>query len=73
MVVVWIIWMFRKFRRQPKARRGKTRLAQPTPAGIHMPGPSFAPVFAAIGAALLFLGLVLGGWILVARASSPSS
>ena len=36
-----------------------------TPAGIHMPGPSFAPVFAAIGAALLFFGMVYGGPILI--------
>ena len=30
-----------------------------------MPGPSFAPVFAAVGAFLLFLGLVFGGLILL--------
>jgi plastocyanin len=30
-----------------------------------MPGPSFAPVFAAVGAVLLFAGLVLGGWVAV--------
>jgi plastocyanin len=64
MVLVWIIWMIRKFRTQPRARRGKAKVPQGTPAGIHMPGPSFAPIFAAIGAALLFLGLVWGGWIL---------
>jgi plastocyanin len=29
-----------------------------------MPGPSYAPVFAAVGAFLLFFGLVLGGWAL---------
>ena len=29
-----------------------------------MPGPSFAPIFAAVGAFLLFLGLVFGGLIL---------
>ena len=65
MVLVWIIWMFRRFRAQPKARRGKMPVARKTPAGIHMPGPSFAPVFAAIGAALLFFGLVYGGPILI--------
>jgi plastocyanin len=63
MVLIWIIWMIRKFRGQPKARRGKAKVPQGTPAGIHMPGPSFAPIFAAIGSALLFLGLVWGGWI----------
>jgi plastocyanin len=30
-----------------------------------MPGPSYAPIFASVGAFLLFLGLVFGGWILV--------
>lgn len=45
-------------------RRGGGRQKPLPPAGIHAPGPSFAPVFAALGAALLFLGLVFGGWIL---------
>jgi hypothetical protein len=31
------------------------------PADVHMPGPSFAPIFAAIGTFLLFFGLVFGG------------
>ena len=65
MVLVWIIWMIRRFRVQPKARRGKMPVPRKTPAGIHMPGPSFAPVFAAIGAALLFFGMVYGGPILI--------
>jgi len=65
MVLVWVVWMIRKFRVQPRARRGKMPVARATPAGIHMPGPSFAPVFAAIGAALLFFGLVYGGPILL--------
>ena len=65
MVLVWVIWMFRRFRAQPKARRGKMPVPRKTPAGIHMPGPSFAPVFAAIGAALLFFGMVYGGPILL--------
>ena len=49
----------------PAARRGKQRIIPATPAGIHMPGPSFAPIFAAIGAFLLFLGLVFGGIALI--------
>ena len=48
----------------PPARRGKQRIEPRTPAGIHMPGPSFAPILAAIGAFLLFLGLVFGGPLL---------
>jgi Cytochrome c oxidase subunit IV/Cupredoxin-like domain len=34
------------------------------PAGVHMPGPSFLPFLAAIGMAMLMLGLVFGGWLL---------
>jgi hypothetical protein len=49
----------------PAARRGKRRITPGTPEGIHMPGPSLAPIFAAIGAFLLFLGLVFGGLALV--------
>ncbi len=49
----------------PPARRGKRRIAPATPAGVHMPGPSFAPIFAAVGVFLLFLGLVFGGIALV--------
>jgi plastocyanin len=37
-----------------------------TPAGIHLPGPTYAPIFGAIGAFFLFLGLVFGGlWIVI--------
>jgi plastocyanin len=64
LVAVWLIWIARRFLVQPPARRGKTRLTRRTPAGIHMPGPSFAPIFAAAGAALLFWGLVYGGLML---------
>jgi plastocyanin len=35
------------------------------PAGVHMPGPSFLPFGSAVGAALLFVGVVVGGWVLV--------
>lgn len=65
LVLVWLFLTFRRFRAQPPARRGKQRIEPRTPAGIHMPGPSFSPVFAAIGAALLLFGLVYGGWVLV--------
>ena len=46
----------------PAAARARRRRGRR--AGIHMPGPSFSPVFAAIGSFLLFLGLVFGGPIL---------
>ncbi len=37
------------------------RVKPVAPAGVHMPGPTFAPFFAAIGTFLLFFGLVFGG------------
>jgi hypothetical protein len=48
--------------------------AQPLPAiehegpppGVHVPGPSFRPVLASLAMAVLFFGLVFGGWLLVA-------
>ena len=61
LVTVGLIVTFRRLLTAPPARRGVQRAAPRTPAGIHMPGPSFAPVFAAIGTFLLFLGLVFGG------------
>jgi plastocyanin len=34
------------------------------PPGVHMPGPSFRPIVAAIAVAVMFYGLVFGGWLL---------
>ena len=62
-VVFVLIRTFRSLRRAPRVRRGTRRIPTRTPAGIHMPGPSFAPVFAAVGVFLLMLGLVFGGVI----------
>ena len=43
-------------------KRIRPARVNPTPpAGVHMPGPSFAPFFAAVGTFLLFFGLVFGG------------
>ena len=49
----------------PPARRGKQRVKRATPAGIHMPGPSWAPVFGGVGLFLRLLGLVFGGVTLI--------
>jgi plastocyanin len=38
----------------------------PTPHGIHMIGPSFRPILASLAVAVLFYGLVFGGWLLAA-------
>jgi plastocyanin len=63
--VVVLVATFWKLLRAPKPRRGKHRIEPLPPPGVHMPGPSWSPIFAAIGAFLLFLGLVFGGAILV--------
>jgi plastocyanin len=45
-------------------RTRPARRAPVAPAGLHMPGPTYAPILAAIGTFFLFLGLVFGGlWI----------
>jgi plastocyanin len=36
------------------------------PPGVHVPGPTFLPFTSAVGAAILFFGLVFGGWLLAA-------
>ena len=64
LVVVVILRLFLMIAKAPPARRGKTRVKSKTPAGIHMPGPSFAPVFAGVGLFLVMLGLVFGGLVL---------
>ena len=48
----------------PRRRRGG-RVKPIPPPGVHLPGPTFAPIFAGLGTFLLFLGLVFGGWILL--------
>ncbi|MFL5750897.1 MAG: hypothetical protein ACJ767_09815, partial [Chloroflexota bacterium] len=58
-----MIWMYATIgpRRIAPARRPPV-----APAGLHMPGPTYAPIFGAIGSFFLFLGLVFGGlWIVV--------
>jgi plastocyanin len=63
--ILVIAWLFWRIARAPKPRRGKSRVTPLPPPGVHMPGPSWSPVFAALGAFLLFLGLVFGGAILI--------
>ena len=57
--------MFLRLAKAPPARRGKSYVTRKTPPGIHMPGPSFAPVFAGVGLFLVMLGLVFGGVTLI--------
>lgn len=68
LVVAVLLWVFLRLWHAPPARRGKTRIEPRTPEGVHMPGPSWAPILASIGAFMLFLGLVFGGPLLIAGA-----
>src|SRR4051812_1314005 len=64
LLVVVILWFARtwyRFATIGPQRRGIRRVTPRPPAGIHLPGPSFAPIFAAIGVFLLLYGLVVGG------------
>jgi plastocyanin len=60
-VVLWLVMTVYRFATIGPRRRGKRRLTPLPPPGIHAPGPSFAPVIAAIGVFLLLFGLVVGG------------
>ncbi len=67
--VAWFAFTARKFATVGPSRRAPARVQPVTPAHVHMPGGSSAPILVAVGAAALFLGLVLGGlalWIGVA-------
>jgi plastocyanin len=61
LVVAWFAWTIRRFATAGPTRRAPARVAPVTPVHLHMPGSSLAPIFAAVGAGALFLGLVLGG------------
>src|SRR6188472_1624103 len=65
LVIVILLRLFLMLAKAPPARRGKGRVRRKAPAGIHMPGPSFAPIFAGVGLFLVMLGLVFGGLTLV--------
>jgi plastocyanin len=65
-IAIWLILTVRKFATAGPTRRGKARITPLPPSGVHMPGPSWAPILAAAGAFLTFWGLVVGGnaiWI----------
>jgi plastocyanin len=65
-VVLWLLLTIRKFATAGPTRRGKRRVTPLPPPGVHLPGPSFAPILASIGTFLLLFGLVFGGsWIWV--------
>ena len=59
--VAWFAWTARKYATLGPRRRQPARIQPITPAHVHMPGGSIAPILAALGTAALFFGLVAGG------------
>jgi plastocyanin len=64
LVVVFLVWIVVRFMRAGPTRRGPGRVPPATPKGIHMPGPSWAPLIGGIGTAALLFGLVFGGLLI---------
>jgi plastocyanin len=69
LAALWFAWTFRRFATAGPTRRAPARLTPIAPPDLHMPGGTFAPVAAALGAAALFGGLVIGGIALVIGAT----
>ncbi|HUP54761.1 MAG TPA: cupredoxin domain-containing protein [Methylomirabilota bacterium] len=64
-VLAFLVRTIVMYRGAGPRRRRPGRMKPLTPPGVHMPGPTYAPIFAAIGTFLMFMGLVFNGWILV--------
>lgn len=64
LIVLFFGWLIWRMTALGPRRRGKGRLRPVPPPGVHMPGPSFAPIFGAIGVFLVLFGLVFGPVIL---------
>jgi plastocyanin len=63
-VFLYITWMIYRWATAGPTRRGKRRMTPAPPPGLHMPGPSFAPLVAAAGLVVLAFGFVVGGiWL----------
>jgi plastocyanin len=66
LVALYLGWLLYRFASASPKRRGIRRLEPVPPPGIHMPGPSWAPLLAAVGAFFLMFGVIAGGialWI----------
>lgn len=65
-VVLYLSGTVYRFAMAGPTRRGIRRLPPVAPAGVHMPGPSFAPLLAAFGFFMLMFGVITGGlWLWV--------
>lgn len=61
LVALWLLLTVRRYATVGPARRAPARLTPTAPPGLHMPGPSYAPIVAAVGTAAFLWGLVMGG------------
>jgi plastocyanin len=59
-IVLFLAWLGWRTTTLGPTRRGPGRVTPAPPPGVHMPGASIAPFFAAVGAALVLFGLVVG-------------
>jgi plastocyanin len=69
LVALYFAWTIRRFATAGPTRRGPARVAPLPPPGLHMPGPSIAPILVAFGAGSLFFGLIVGGPAILAGAA----
>jgi plastocyanin len=66
LVLLYLAWIVKRFATAGPTRHGGGRITPKAPAGIHLPGPSYAPVFGAVGVMALFYGLVFHGpWLVI--------
>src|ERR1041385_6696004 len=59
--IAWFAFTARKYATLGPTRRAPARTEPITPASVHMPGGSSAPIVVALGAGALFAGVVIGG------------
>jgi len=64
-VIVFVAYLLMRFRAVGPSRRRPGRINPPPPPRVHMPGPTYAPIFAAFGSFLFFAGLVFPGPLVV--------
>jgi plastocyanin len=65
LIVAWMLFVLRQYSRVGPRERGPGPRQAVAPKGVHAPGPSWAPIFTGVGGALVFFGLVFGGWMLI--------
>lgn len=66
LVLLWLALTIRAFATAGPTRRAPARVTPVTPEHLHMPGGSTAPILVAFGAFAVFMGVVIGGWALLA-------